>query len=266
MSPTQALTTLVAKYAVFDGRASRSEFWWSTAWLTGGVVVAAGLVGLAAPTLFDVALIVAVLVSFIPGLAVTVRRLHDTGRSGDWAWAQCQPFVGLVVLAFLTQPSDVGVNRYGPPPVDSRPRATRPPARRYLAAVLAAVAVPILVAFPFMAAPASDAYSSTTFALSLALGVIFGLRSMQLGVGPRLRRRAADVVIVIIGTVIVGFALLAIIMFFGLFGSYVGYYLVAAPLAVYAVLHVAIVLRRQLEPSTIALAADARARTVKEEG
>ena len=53
----------------------------------------------------------------IPGIAVTVRRLHDTGRSGWWILIQLVPLVGsIVLLIFLLIDSQPGQNAYGPSP------------------------------------------------------------------------------------------------------------------------------------------------------
>ncbi len=76
------------KYAVFEGRASRSEFWWYVpAVLVVGFFVgllAIPLLGLTPYALYILAYAF-VLAIFTPTLAVIVRRLHDTGRSGWWA-------------------------------------------------------------------------------------------------------------------------------------------------------------------------------------
>jgi uncharacterized membrane protein YhaH (DUF805 family) len=58
-----------------------------------------------------------VLATFIPTLAVTVRRLHDTNRSGWWVLLEFVPIVGgLVLLVFMMLDSQPGANRFGPNP------------------------------------------------------------------------------------------------------------------------------------------------------
>ena len=53
----------------------------------------------------------------VPGLAVAVRRLHDTGRSGWWVLISFVPFVGaILLLVFACQDSQPGSNQYGPSP------------------------------------------------------------------------------------------------------------------------------------------------------
>jgi uncharacterized membrane protein YhaH (DUF805 family) len=57
------------------------------------------------------------LVAFIPSLAVAVRRLHDTGKSGWWLLIVLAPFVGWIILiVFFIQDSQPFDNQYGPNP------------------------------------------------------------------------------------------------------------------------------------------------------
>ncbi len=115
------LEALTAKYATFDGRARRKEYWYFVLFyclaLVALVIVdgitgtldeeaGAGLLG----GLF-------VLVTFIPTLAVTVRRLHDTNRRGWWILINIIPIIGgIVLLIFTVQDSQPGANRFGPNP------------------------------------------------------------------------------------------------------------------------------------------------------
>ena len=56
-------------------------------------------------------------VVLLPSLAVSVRRLHDIGRTGWWLFIYFVPVVGpLLLLYFFVQPSDEAPNRYGPVP------------------------------------------------------------------------------------------------------------------------------------------------------
>ena len=57
------------------------------------------------------------LASIIPSIAVQVRRLHDTGRSGWWILLSFIPLVGpIVLIVFYVMDSEAGVNKYGPNP------------------------------------------------------------------------------------------------------------------------------------------------------
>lgn len=111
---------LMEKYADFEGRASRSEYWYFVLFnilaylgLAIVTVVLAGITG------FDLLVAVPTLYLFgtlIPGLAVTARRLHDTDRSGWWQLLNFVPFGGIVLLVFCVQDSTFGRNNYGPNP------------------------------------------------------------------------------------------------------------------------------------------------------
>ena len=100
------------KYAVFEGRASRREFWMFTlvnvgiAFLIG---FAEGLLGL--PQSISVLYMLAV---FVPSLAVIVRRLHDMDKSGWWALLGLIPFLGSIILLIMCAfEGTPGANRFG---------------------------------------------------------------------------------------------------------------------------------------------------------
>jgi uncharacterized membrane protein YhaH (DUF805 family) len=106
--------TVLKKYAVFTGRARRSEFWYFVLF---NIIIAFVLNGLSmALGSFVIGGIYALAV-FIPGLAVSVRRLHDTGRSGWWLLLSLIPVVGAIILiVFCIEDSKPGENQYGPNP------------------------------------------------------------------------------------------------------------------------------------------------------
>ena len=112
---------VLKKYAVFDGRARRREYWMFILInliisvvlviidsLIGTVIRQAGF-GLL-QGLYDLAVL-------IPSLAVTVRRLHDTGRTGWWILIGLIPVIGgIVLLIFMLLDSESCENQYGPNP------------------------------------------------------------------------------------------------------------------------------------------------------
>ena len=117
-------TCLFRKYADFEGRASRAEYWWFAAF---GMLVTmlAERVGFLVGSIPGY-LVIAILL--LPRIAVTVRRLHDTDRSGWWAllsllgwipgtrwWVIAIPT--LVLVWFMVQKGDAGENRHGPNPI-----------------------------------------------------------------------------------------------------------------------------------------------------
>ena len=97
-----------AAYAQFEGRASRSEYWWFYLFTV--------LAGLAADALGDTVGNIASLALFLPSLALAARRLHDTGRSGWW-FLLIFTVIGIPLLIYwLVKASDAGANKYGDGP------------------------------------------------------------------------------------------------------------------------------------------------------
>lgn len=112
---------VIRKYAVFEGRARRREYW-MYALIATLIMVALyfldEMLGLyseehgvgALEVMFTLAIL-------LPSLAVGVRRLHDTGRSGWWLLFALIPLLGTIVLIwFFVQDSQPGSNQYGPNP------------------------------------------------------------------------------------------------------------------------------------------------------
>jgi len=99
-----AISVCFKKYATFDGRASRSEFWYFSlfevivSFLSGIVEGATGITGLS---------YIPSLALLIPSIAVTCRRMHDTGRSG---WFQLVPIYNFILACTASNP---GSNKYG---------------------------------------------------------------------------------------------------------------------------------------------------------
>ncbi|MCQ1057791.1 DUF805 domain-containing protein [Photobacterium sp. DNB23_23_1] len=114
---------VLKKYAVFKGRARRQEYWYfflfniiisialsmiDSALGNPGAGEGAGIIG----TIYSLAIL-------IPSIAVGVRRLHDTGRTGWWMLIGLIPLIGvLVLLYFFVLDSQPAVNEYGPNPKD----------------------------------------------------------------------------------------------------------------------------------------------------
>jgi uncharacterized membrane protein YhaH (DUF805 family) len=118
---------VLRKYAQFDGRARRTEFWmfslincviqfvYISAVMLAAVVL--GDRGSSATALLMIPLVIYAFAVIIPGLAVTVRRLHDTGRSGAYFLIAFIPLAGpIILLVFECQDSQPGPNLYGPNP------------------------------------------------------------------------------------------------------------------------------------------------------
>ncbi|SRR6266536_621868 len=110
--------SVLRNYAVFGGRARRTEFWMFV--LVNAIVVTA--INLVSRYAFDTVLpgVIYNFAMLIPLLAVWVRRMHDTGRPGGWVFLVIVPVIGVVVLAVLAAlPGTVGANQYGPDPKQS---------------------------------------------------------------------------------------------------------------------------------------------------
>ena len=149
MTLTESIKTCFQKYGDFEGRARRSEFWWFFLFCTASSLVL-GLIPLLGQ--------IYILALLMPSLAVSVRRLHDTGRSAWWlaivilglvlslvmlfvigfasafgadveiyAWIMAfmafAIFMGcpILLLVFWALPGTVGPNRYGPDPLNPAP-------------------------------------------------------------------------------------------------------------------------------------------------
>lgn len=115
------LKVIKDNYANFNGRARRQEYWMFTLFHVIIVFVLAFLSGALAESADSpvalIVLLIYVLATFLPALAVTVRRLHDTGKSGWYYLLTLIPYIGgIILLVFTVQNGDVGPNQYGPDP------------------------------------------------------------------------------------------------------------------------------------------------------
>ena len=112
----------LTRYAQFTGRAGRSEFWWFQLFI---MIISiplyllsfyAGYSGSQRLALVVTGLGVVMWLAFVlPSIAATIRRLHDTDRSGWWLLLGFVPFVSLVLLVFPLLPGTPGGNRFGAP-------------------------------------------------------------------------------------------------------------------------------------------------------
>ena len=121
MSFGQAVSSVFSKYATFSGRARRSEYWYWALFTFILLAVAGGLDNVLKTTLsgqqFGWFYIVAALAIAIPTIAVTVRRLHDTDRSGWWYLLTFVCGIGaIIVFVFCLIDGTPGPNKYGDSP------------------------------------------------------------------------------------------------------------------------------------------------------
>ncbi len=103
-------------YANFSGRARRKEYWYFVLVQMGLVIIAMILDAIIFNSEIGLFYIVVALGLFLPGLAVTIRRLHDTSRSGWWFLISILPLIGsIILLVFLASDTKLETNQWGPP-------------------------------------------------------------------------------------------------------------------------------------------------------
>lgn len=110
------------QYADFKGRAQRAEYWYFTLFyliLYCGAMAMDHALGTTSRHKDGMGLLTFLffLAMSVPGFAVGVRRMHDTGRSGWWIWISLVPLIGaFIYVYFAAQDSSPGDNAYGPNP------------------------------------------------------------------------------------------------------------------------------------------------------
>ncbi len=106
---------VLKNYVGFEGRAQRMEYW-MFALFNALIALVLSLLMYVSEFLYFLVLIYYAAV-LLPSLAVTVRRLHDTGKSGWWILISLVPLVGsIILLVFVCTDSQAGDNQYGPNP------------------------------------------------------------------------------------------------------------------------------------------------------
>ena len=130
MSFTEAVRTVLSKYATFTGRAPRSEYWWFALFvfllsipvsIVDQTLVAPALgyesFAESTPQILSGLMSLALL---LPGLRVAVRRMHDLEKSGWWILIVLIPILGVLIMIYwFVQRGTAGPNAYGPDPLAS---------------------------------------------------------------------------------------------------------------------------------------------------
>ena len=106
------------QWSDFTSRARRKAFWMFHLGVLVTFVVL-GFVAILLPRLSSLLIGLLGLVWIVPHVAVSIRRLHDTGRSGWWYLLGFVPLGGFVLLYFYLQDSQPGTNEYGPNPKEN---------------------------------------------------------------------------------------------------------------------------------------------------
>lgn len=131
MTFQEAVKTCLSKYATFSGRASRSEYWFFylatlIVMLVASILdralgldfkMTSPLTGLEQSVGYGWLYAIAGLGLFLPSLAVAVRRLHDTDRSGWWFLLVLTIIGAIVLLVWFVSKGTTGDNTYGPDPL-----------------------------------------------------------------------------------------------------------------------------------------------------
>tara|TARA_Y100000816_G_scaffold208578_1_gene154365 strand:- start:36 stop:422 length:387 start_codon:yes stop_codon:yes gene_type:complete len=127
MSFTESLSTCFKKTFVYQGRASRSEYWWFQLLFSICYLILIGgdeAVIFRDHPAYDVLIWMAIgviVICILPGLAVTIRRLHDINKSGGLILISLIPFIGsLLLLLMLILEGTKGKNRFGKNPLKKR--------------------------------------------------------------------------------------------------------------------------------------------------
>ena len=114
---------VLRKYAVFGGRARRKEYWMFAlvyVVIYIALAIAERSFGLVSELGIGMLSMLYALLHILPSIAVGVRRLHDTGRSGWWLLIVLVPLVGpIALIVFAVQDSEAGHNEYGPNPKEA---------------------------------------------------------------------------------------------------------------------------------------------------
>ena len=113
MTFQEAIKTCFKKYADFNGRASRSEYWWFMLFYLTSL-----LAFLFIAFIINNYILFLFLGMIVPLFAVASRRLHDTNRSGWWQLIRIIPGISLIFIYFLVLKGQADYNQYGPPPAN----------------------------------------------------------------------------------------------------------------------------------------------------
>ena len=109
MNIIEATKLFFTRYVDFNGRSRRSEYWWA---YLAVVIISAVLT----VVLGELAYIWS-LATLVPQIAITIRRLHDIGKSGWWYLIGAVPLVGgILLIIWFCRDSDPAINRWGNSP------------------------------------------------------------------------------------------------------------------------------------------------------
>ena len=108
VSFVDAVKLFFTRYADFKGRSRRSEYWWACL----ATAIVSGVLSSAIP---DFAWIWSLII-LVPGFAISIRRLHDIGKSGWWHLINFIPVVGQIIFIVFMCKDSTEDNQWGPNP------------------------------------------------------------------------------------------------------------------------------------------------------
>ena len=132
MTFSESIRTCFSKFVTWEGRAARSEYWYFVLFcllsqiaaavvdgvLGTGFKMANPMTGVEQSMGYGWVYMLTALALLLPNLAVLVRRLHDTDRSGWWYWIALIPLIGIILLiVWLASRGTNGTNRFGSDPL-----------------------------------------------------------------------------------------------------------------------------------------------------
>ena len=117
MGFVEAVQTFFKRYADFNGRSSRSEYWWAYLGIILITFVVGLVSGLLGETIGGFIFLIFYLAILVPSIAIGVRRLHDLDKSGWFYLLALVPLVSLILLVWFCMKGTDGPNRFGPDPL-----------------------------------------------------------------------------------------------------------------------------------------------------
>ena len=111
MNFIESIQTCYKKFFDFSGRASKSEFWWFQLY----AIIIYALMFVFQGDL-SILFSIITIANAIPNYAASVRRLHDTDKSGWMVLISVIPLIGLIIFVLLMRDGSKGKNRFGPKP------------------------------------------------------------------------------------------------------------------------------------------------------
>jgi len=119
MGFVDATKSFFTRYVDFNGRSSRSEYWWATLAILLMLVAIILIGGLLGETIGSIVIGVFYFGIILPSIAIAVRRLHDLDKSGWFYLLSLVPIVSLILLVWFCTKGTAGPNRFGPDPLGS---------------------------------------------------------------------------------------------------------------------------------------------------